>query len=130
MNLAGVACPRRFPSEALNIRLKGGVRENTTIALVATDATLTKAQAHRLAMVAHDGLARAIYPVHTPLDGDTVFAASTGKRPLTDPIYALSQSLVRLPPICCRARLRAPSMTQRHCPSPARCRAWKDKFGA
>jgi D-aminopeptidase len=80
----GRGLPSPLPPDALAIRLKGAVRENTTIALVATDATLTKAQALRLAMVAHDGLARAIYPVHTPLDGDTVFAASTGKRPAPD----------------------------------------------
>lgn len=50
---------------------------STTLALVATDARLTKTQAHRLAVVAHDGLARAIHPVHTTYDGDTVFVAST-----------------------------------------------------
>jgi len=53
---------------------------NTTIAIVATDAVLTKAEATRLAIMAHDGLARAIRPVHTPFDGDTVFAVSTGRR--------------------------------------------------
>ncbi len=52
---------------------------NTTIGLIATDAILTKAQAHRLAQVSHDGLARAINPVHTMLDGDTMFALGTGK---------------------------------------------------
>ena len=51
---------------------------NTTIGVVATDAILTKAQAHRLAQVAHDGLARAINPVHTMFDGDTMFALGTG----------------------------------------------------
>jgi L-aminopeptidase/D-esterase-like protein len=51
---------------------------NTTLAVVATDAVLTKAQAQRLAQVAHDGLARAINPVHTMSDGDTVFAMATG----------------------------------------------------
>ncbi|MDR2852084.1 MAG: P1 family peptidase [Burkholderiaceae bacterium] len=51
---------------------------NTTIGVVATDAVLTKVQAHRLAVVAHDGLARAINPAHTMLDGDTLFALSTG----------------------------------------------------
>jgi L-aminopeptidase/D-esterase-like protein len=51
---------------------------NTTLALVATDAPLTKTQAHRLAVVAHDAFALAIRPVHTPYDGDTVFAVSTG----------------------------------------------------
>lgn len=52
---------------------------NTTLAVVATDAVLTKAQAHRIAQVAHDGLARSINPVHTMHDGDTIFALATGK---------------------------------------------------
>jgi L-aminopeptidase/D-esterase-like protein len=52
---------------------------NTTLGIVATDAILSKAQAHRLAQVAHDGLARAINPVHTMSDGDTMFALGTGK---------------------------------------------------
>ena len=52
---------------------------NTTLAVLATDARLTKAQAHRLAQVAHDGLARTINPVHTMSDGDAVFALGTGK---------------------------------------------------
>lgn len=52
---------------------------NTTIGVIGTDAVLTKAQAHRLAVVAHDGLARTIRPVHTMLDGDTLFALGTGK---------------------------------------------------
>ncbi len=52
---------------------------NTTIGVIATDAILTKAQAHRLAQVAHDGLARSINPVHTMLDGDTLFALGTGQ---------------------------------------------------
>lgn len=51
---------------------------NTTIGIVATDARLTKAQAQRLAAVAHDGLARSINPAHTQLDGDTLFALATG----------------------------------------------------
>jgi L-aminopeptidase/D-esterase-like protein len=50
----------------------------TTIGLVATDAPLTKAQCKRLAIMAHDGLARAILPAHAPMDGDTIFAAATG----------------------------------------------------
>ena len=51
---------------------------NTTIGVVATNATLTKAQAQRLAVSAHDGLARSIRPVHTSLDGDTLFAMASG----------------------------------------------------
>ncbi|MET3493055.1 P1 family peptidase [Variovorax boronicumulans] len=55
---------------------------NTTLGVVATDAVLTKVQANRLANVAHDGLARAINPVHTMSDGDTLFALATGRVPL------------------------------------------------
>ena len=57
---------------------------NTTIAIVATDLTLTKAQAQRVAIAAHDGIARAIVPAHTPGDGDLVFAVSTCARTATD----------------------------------------------
>lgn len=53
--------------------------QNTTIAVIATDAILTKEQANRLASVAHDGFARTIRPVHTQMDGDTVFALATGR---------------------------------------------------
>jgi L-aminopeptidase/D-esterase-like protein len=54
-------------------------RENSTIAVVATDAALTKEQAYRVAVIAQTGLARTIRPVHTPVDGDVVFALATGK---------------------------------------------------
>ena len=60
--------------------------EATTIAIVATDATLTKAQAQRMAVAAHDGMARALVPSHTPLDGDLVFSVATGAKPLQDPL--------------------------------------------
>ena len=60
--------------------------EATTIAIVATDADLTQAAAQRMATAAHDGMARAIVPSHTLLDGDLVFASATGEKPLTDPI--------------------------------------------
>ena len=58
---------------------------NTTIAVVAANAALTPAQAKRIAIMAQDGLARALRPVHTPLDGDVVFAIATGARPLEEP---------------------------------------------
>ena len=63
---------------ALPIKGRGAAGANTTIGIVATDATLTKAQCKRLAIAAHDGLARALWPAHTPLDGDLIFAVSTG----------------------------------------------------
>jgi L-aminopeptidase/D-esterase-like protein len=58
---------------------------NTTIAVIATDAALDKGGCRRLAIMAQDGLARAIRPVHTPFDGDTVFALATGSGPPVDP---------------------------------------------
>jgi len=56
--------------------LKGG--ESTTIGVVATNARLTKAQATKVAQMAHDGVARAVVPAHTPYDGDTIFVLATG----------------------------------------------------
>ncbi|HEY7247505.1 MAG TPA: P1 family peptidase [Xanthobacteraceae bacterium] len=77
----GHGFPQALPPAALVPIVKGSAGENTTIALVATDAALSKAQAKEFAVMAQDGLARAIYPAHTPLDGDTVFAAATGRNP-------------------------------------------------
>ncbi|APX22297.1 MAG: peptidase S58 family protein [Rhodobacteraceae bacterium] len=63
---------------------------NTTIAVVATDAALDKAQCHRMAVAAHDGIGRAILPAHSPMDGDLVFAAATGVRQLEAPALQLA----------------------------------------
>ncbi len=60
-------------------------RANTTIAIVATDARLTKSQCQRVAVAAHDGIARACLPAHMPADGDLVFALSTGARDMPRP---------------------------------------------
>ncbi len=73
------------------MRLKGTPGTSTTIGLVATDAVLTKPQALRIAIMAHDGLARAVLPAHAPMDGDTMFAAATGVRPLTDSLRELTE---------------------------------------
>ncbi len=79
----GLGLPAQFD---LALRTKGGaVRQpmpGTTIGVIATDATLDKGQAKRLAIMAHDGLARAVLPAHLPSDGDTIFAAATGRRAL------------------------------------------------
>lgn len=80
----GLGMPLSMPHDALQLKLKGAVGENTVIAAIVTDAVLTKAEAKRLALAAHDGLARAIRPAHTPMDGDIVFAASTGKHERSD----------------------------------------------
>ena len=73
-------------------------RKNTTIAIVATDAALTKAECQRIATAAHDGIGRATLPAHTPNDGDLVFGVSTGKRPAGDVLltgHAASLCLAR-----------------------------------
>ena len=115
--------------DALTVRLKGQPRENTTIALVATDAALTKPQAKRLATMAHDGLARAIYPAHTPLDGDIVFAASTQQRPLGNPIHGLAELGTIAANMLARAIARA-VYEATALPFPNALPSWKDKFGA
>ncbi|WP_311489137.1 P1 family peptidase [uncultured Corynebacterium sp.] len=74
MNLAGTKFPAPDDGQP------GSPQLNTTIGVVATDAPLTKAQAKRLALSAHDGLARAIRPAHMPMDGDTLFGLATGTR--------------------------------------------------
>lgn len=87
----GLGFPAAMPHDAFTWPrepLPGG---HTTLAVVATDAALSKAQAKRLAVTAQDGLARAIYPVHTPLDGDVVFAVATGRVPLADPVVDLAR---------------------------------------
>lgn len=83
----GCGAPAHFDDAALAIRFKGGAPPSTTIAVVATDAALGKAECKRLAIMAHDGLARALRPAHAPMDGDTVFAAATGgNRSAIDPM--------------------------------------------
>ena len=86
----GLGWPAPLPANALAMRIKGH-GPATTIALIATDAVLTKPQAKRLAIMADDGLARAIRPSHAPMDGDTVFAAATGKRALENPMRDLTE---------------------------------------
>jgi L-aminopeptidase/D-esterase-like protein len=86
----GRGWPDAFSTDTLDPVTKGAARASTTLVVVATDAILTKAQAKRLAVMAQSGLSRAIYPVHSPLDGDVVFCASTGRRPLADPTFALT----------------------------------------
>ncbi|WP_332770037.1 P1 family peptidase [Phenylobacterium sp.] len=78
----GPAGLRAAPDDWGLAKADPGARMNTTIACVATDVALTPAQAKRVAVMAQDGLARAIRPIHAPFDGDVVFALSTARRPL------------------------------------------------
>lgn len=78
----GLGLPSPLPADAATPRWKwqdpSSAGANTTIAIIATDAKLTKPEARRLAIAAHDGFARAIWPAHSPVDGDLVFALATG----------------------------------------------------
>ncbi len=80
---------------------------NTTLGVIATDAVLTKVQAQRLAAVAHDGLARAINPVHTMSDGDTLFALATGRVPLEGDAPGMTVLGTMAAEVVARATLRA-----------------------
>ena len=80
---------------------------NTTLGVIATDAVLTKVQANRLASVAHDGLARAINPVHTMSDGDTLFALATGRLTLEGNAPGMTVLGTMAAEVVARATLRA-----------------------
>jgi L-aminopeptidase/D-esterase-like protein len=126
--LGGRGWPSSFPTEALAFRSKGAPGANTTLAVVATDAKLTKAQAKRLAVMAQSGLSRAIYPVHTPLDGDVVFAAAMGAKPLPDPVFSLSELGMLAANVLARAVARG-IYEATALPFPGALPGWKDKFG-
>lgn len=78
----GLGLPAQFTPADTAMRIKGATLTATTIGCVVTDAVLTKAQAHRLSIMAQGGLARAVLPSHLASDGDTMFAAATGRKPL------------------------------------------------
>ena len=124
----GRGLPAPFPQAALTPHTKGGARASTTLVVVATDAILTKAQAKRLAVMAQSGLSRAIYPVHTPLDGDVVFAVSTGRRPLADSLFALTALGSLAANVVARAVARG-VYAATTLPFPGAIKSWADEFG-
>jgi D-aminopeptidase len=123
----GCGFPSNVPADALDLVIKGGARESTTLVVVATDAILTKAEAKRLAVMAQSGLSRAIYPVHTPLDGDVVFAASTSRRPVTDALMGLTMIGTIAANVVARAIARG-VYSATALPFPAALPSWKDRF--
>ena len=127
----GHGLPPSFAPDMLTMRLKGAAAatsaENTTLAVVVTDAALTKPQAKRLAMIAQTGFARAIYPVHAPLDGDVVFAAATGEKPI-DPLVGLTELGMIAANVVARAIARG-VYSATALPFPGALPAWKDRFG-
>jgi D-aminopeptidase len=125
----GRGFPPKLSATALAAHTKGAARASTTLVVLATDAKLTKAQARRLAIMAQTGLTRAIYPVHTPLDGDIVFAAATGERPLADPVFALMQLGAEGANVVARAIARA-VYEATALPFPGALPSFRDKFSA
>jgi L-aminopeptidase/D-esterase-like protein len=123
----GRGLPERFSPTMLKPVIKGVPGANTTLVVVATDAILTKAQANRLAVMAQTGMSRAIYPVHSPLDGDTLFAAATGRRALADPVFALAQLGTLAANVVARAIARG-VFAARPLPGDP-MPSWHDKFG-
>lgn len=124
----GLGLPPRVTGEMRALAWKGGTPPSTTIALVATDAVLTKAQAKRLAIASHGGLAQALRFAHALFDGDTVFAAATGRRPLRNE----SEDLVEIGALAgdCLARAIARGVYEASAlPCLPALPAWKDKFG-
>ncbi len=87
----GLGLPPSLAEAAKQPILKAGGAENTTLGVIVTNAALIKAELKRLAIIAQTGLARAILPVHTPVDGDIVFALSTGERDLQNPVFDLAE---------------------------------------
>jgi D-aminopeptidase len=123
----GRGWPNAFPPQALTPQTKGMVRENTTLVVVATDAILSKAQAKRLAVMAQSGLSRAIYPVHSPLDGDVVFAASTGRRIVNEPLTELTTLGALAANVVARAIARG-VFAAAALPFPGALPSWTDQF--
>jgi D-aminopeptidase len=123
----GVGQPAQVPAGALALRIKGLAPPSTTVAMVATDAVLTKGQAKRLAIMADDGLARAIRPAHAPMDGDTVIAVATLKKPMRDAGVDLTE--IGLAAADCLARAIARGVYEATAlPFPGALLAWKDRF--
>ena len=124
----GLGLPPCVTPDDLAPRLKGmpPPATATTLGLIATDATLTKAQCKRLAIMANDGLARAILPAHAPGDGDTVFSAATGALPLADEfdltLIGHAATLVFARAIA-RAVYEATAL-----PYPPGLKSWKDRW--
>ena len=124
----GLGLPVPFPANALVPHMKGAaLRENTVIACIATDATLTKAECKRLALAAHDGMARAVRPAHTPMDGDTVFAAATGHKPLSGGIGALTELCIAAADVLARAIARGVYEAEA-LPFKGAMPSWKERF--
>src|SRR5262245_9364410 len=123
----GLGAPQMPVAGALDLTIKTGAPPSTSIAFVATDAIMSKAQAKRLALMADDGLARAIRPAHAPMDGDTVVAAAMLKKPMAEGLVHLTE--IGLAAADCIARSVARAVYSASAlPFPGALPAWRDRF--
>lgn len=125
----GRGLPESFTPDMLTPRLKGVAAsiESTTLAVIVTEAILTKSQAKRLAILANTGMARAIHPVHAPLDGDVMFAAATGVKAI-DPLTGLTEIGALAAMVVARAIARGVYEASA-LPFASALPAWRDRFG-
>ena len=124
----GHGLPGRFDEADSRMRIKGARVTATTIGALVTDAVLTKAQAHRLSIMGHGGLARALLPSHLSSDGDTVFAAATGRKSLTSP--GEFAELCHLASIVMARAIARGVYEATPLPYPGAQAAWRTRFGA
>ncbi len=123
----GRGLPPKITPDDLRLRIKGGGPPSTTIAMVACDAIMTKAEAKRVAHMADDGLARAIRPAHAPMDGDTVISVATLAKPMTHPAHLTEIGMAAGD---CLARAIARGVYEATAlPFPKAMPSWRDRFG-
>ncbi len=124
----GLGLPAHFAAHDHRLQVKPPDYFGTTIGVIATDADLTPSQARRLAILAQDGIARAVLPAHLPRDGDAIFGISTGAHPLNDQDpYELDELLLAATKVTARAIARGVYLaTSRN--RPGELDAWQNRF--
>ncbi|MBF9233424.1 P1 family peptidase [Microvirga alba] len=124
----GLGLPARISPAERKLIWKGGPQPATTIALIATDAVLTKSLAKRLAIASHAGLARGLRFSHALFDGDTIFAAATSRKPLRDEAAEFTE-LTAIAADCLTRAIARGVYEATALPYPGTLPAWRDKFG-
>jgi L-aminopeptidase/D-esterase-like protein len=124
----GLGWPTPFPAAALDVRIKGVAPTSTTIAVVATDAALSKADAKRVAIMAGDGLAKALRPTHASMDGDVVFAAATARAPANPSAFDLVE-IGTIAADCLTRAIARGVVEAESLPFPGALPSWRDRFG-
>lgn len=125
----GLGFPPHWPDESFDPPLKGVARRTaTTIGIIATDAPLTAPQARRFAVMGQDGLALSLFPIHTPLDGDCIFAVATGRTP--GPVDLPTEAGLGAAAAHVIARAVARAVYEASpLPFPDALPCWRDRFG-